>query len=140
MRGFDDHISTAAYRGSPSGTRTLRGDPEDVEHDSIGDHGEIVFLEFQIVIDLSNFLSYYNAKNLEEYGAEIDMIEETIHQCRVAIRNEKSRRFLQDDIQRMTDKNTEKTMQKHAFKLKRRRSLLRKATPYQMQSKDSIGH
>lgn len=97
-------------------------------------------LKTTIQMDLEAFFNDLHAKNLEEYGAEIDMIEETIHQCRVAIRNEKSRRFLQDDIQRMTDKNTEKTMQKHAFKLKRRRSLLRKATPYQMQSKDSIGH
>ena len=78
--------------------------------------------------------------NLEECEAEFDMIEDTIHQCRVAIRNEKSRRLLEDEIQRKTDKNTEKAIQRHAFKLKRRSSHLRKATPYPMQSEHSIGH
>ena len=97
-------------------------------------------LKTTIEIDLQAFFNDLNAKNLEECEAEFDMIEETIHQCRVAIRNEKSRRLLQDEIQRKTNKDTEKTMQKHAFELRRRRSLLRKATPYPMQSQDSVEH
>ena len=79
-----------------------------------------------------------NLEDAKEYT--LQHLKATIHQCRVAIRNEKSPRLLEDEIQRKTNKNTEKTMQRHAFKLKRRSSYLRKATPYPMQSEHSIGH
>ena len=75
-------------------------------------------LKTTIEIDLQAFFNGLNTQNLEECEVEFDMIEDTIHQCRVAIRNEKSRRLLEDEIQRKTTKNTEKTIQRHAFSLK----------------------
>ena len=97
-------------------------------------------LKTTIKINLQDFLDGLDGANLEECEAEFDTIEDTIHQCRVAIRNEKSRRLLRDDIQKKTNKDTEKTIQKHAFKWKRRMSRLQKATPYPMQTDDSIEH
>ena len=97
-------------------------------------------LKTTIEIDLRAFFNGLNNKNLEECEAEFDTIEDTIHQCRVAIRNEKSRRLLQDGIERKTKVDTNKKLQKHSFKLKRRSSNLRKATPYPMESQNSIEH
>ena len=91
-------------------------------------------------MNLQDFFNTLNTQNLEECDTELEMIEETICQCRAAVRNEKSRRLLEDEIKHKTDINTKKTVQKQTFKLKRRRSLLSKATPYPLRSQDSIGH
>ena len=93
-----------------------------------------------IEINLEEFFNSLNARNLEECEAEFGVIEETIHQCRVAIRNEKSRRLLQDEIQKKTTEDHEKRIKKHSFHLKRRKSRLDKATPYQIPQQDLIGH
>ena len=87
-------------------------------------------LQTNIVMDLQAFYKDLGITNLEECEAKLDVIEETVHQCRVAIKNEKSRRLLQDQIVKMTEKQSKKTLQKHSFKLNRRVSRLRKATPY----------
>ena len=97
-------------------------------------------LKTTIQIDLQAFFDSLNDENLEECEREFDVIEDVIHHCRVAVRNEKTRRLLRDEIQRKTDADTEKKMKKHSFKLKRRAENLRKATPYPLLSKVSIGH
>ena len=97
-------------------------------------------LKTTIQMNLQDFFNTLNARNLEECDTELEMIEETIRQCRTAVRNEQSQRLLADEIQRKTDINSKKTVQKQAFKLKRRRSLLNKATPYPLRSQDLIGH
>ena len=97
-------------------------------------------LKTTIQMNLQDFFNTLNAQNLKECDAELEMIEETIRQCRAAVRNEKSRRLLEDEIKHKTDINTKKTVQKQTFKLKRRRSLSSKATPYPLRSQDSIGH
>ena len=96
-------------------------------------------LQTNIVMDLQAFYKDLGITNLEECEAKLDVIEETVHQCRVAIKNENSRRFLQDQIVKMTEKQSKKTLQKHSFKRNRRGSRLRKATPYTLQESQSIG-
>ena len=53
-------------------------------------------LQTNIVMDLQAFYKDLGITNLEECKVKLDVIEETVHQCRVAIKNENSRRFLQD--------------------------------------------
>ena len=96
-------------------------------------------LQTNIVMDLQAFYKDLGITNLEECKAKLDVIEETVQQCRVAIKNENSRRFLQDQIVKMTEKQSKKTLQKHSFKRNRRGSRLRKATPYTLQESQSIG-
>lgn len=48
--------------------------------------------------------------------------------------------MLEDEIKRMTEKDTTKDVQKRTFKQKKRMLVLQKATPYSLQSLDSIGH
>ena len=97
-------------------------------------------LKATIEINLQVFFDDLHAKNLEECEAEFDMIEETIQQCRLAIRSEKSRRQMQDEIIRKTNENAKKTIRKQDFKLRRRHLRLRKATPYSTQSQGPIGY
>ena len=97
-------------------------------------------LKSTIEMNVVAFFDNLGKNSLFESSAELDAIEETIHQCRVAIKNEKSRRILQDKITRIARKYDEKTMKKHHFKMKRRQNNLEKATPYPVQSPASIGH
>ena len=85
-------------------------------------------LQTNIVMDLQAFYKDPGITNLEECEAKLDVIEETVHV-----------RFLQDQIVKMTEKQSKKTLQKHSFKRNRRGSRLRKATPYTLQESQSIG-
>ena len=76
-------------------------------------------LQTNIVMDLQAFYKDLGITNLEECEAKLDVIEEIVHQCRVAIKNENSRHFLQDQIVKMTEKQSKKTLQKHSFKRNR---------------------
>ena len=67
-------------------------------------------LQTNIVMDLQAFYKDLGITNLEECEAKLDVIEETVHQCRVAIKNENSRRFLQDQIVKMTEKQSKFTL------------------------------
>ena len=100
----------------------------------------IQHLKTTIEMDLQHFFNTLDARNLEECDTELEMIEETIRQCRSAVRNEQSRRLLPIEIKRKTDINTKKAAQKQTFKLKRKNSLLNKAPPYPLRSQHSIGH
>ena len=97
-------------------------------------------LKSTIEMNVVAFFDNLGKNSLFESSAELDAIEETIHQCRVAITNEKSRRILQDEFTRMARKYDEKTIKKHHFKMKRRQNNLEKASPYPVQSPASIGH
>ena len=50
-------------------------------------------LKTSIEINLQDFFDGLYGANLEECETEFDTIEDTIWQCRIAIRNEKSRRL-----------------------------------------------
>ena len=69
----------------------------------------------------------------------LDKIQEIVQQCRIAINYEKSRRRLQNEINIKTEKDSLKKMRKNDFKLRRRLSRLKKATPYRSNSQQSIG-
>ena len=98
-------------------------------------------LKKTIEINLQDFFDDLHGVNLEKCEAEFVAIEDTIQQCRLAMRNEKSRRSLQDEIIEKTNKDNEKTKQKLTFKQKRRWARLEEATPYpKIQRKDSIEH
>ena len=70
----------------------------------------------------------------------METIEEVIYKCRVAVKNEKSRRTIQDEIERLAKKQEEKTKLKDTFKKKKRLERLINATPYMVNSSGSIGH
>ena len=78
--------------------------------------------------------------DLQECDGKLEIIEETIYQCRIAMKNESSRQLLREQIVKMTAKQNAKTMQKHSFKLKQRGSRLRKATPNSLPESQSIGN
>ena len=91
-------------------------------------------------MNLQDFFDTLDTRNLEQCDEELEMIEETIIQCRTAVRNEQCRRLLAEEIQRKTERSCKKTVQKQTFKLKKRRSFLNRATPYPLRSNVSIGH
>ena len=90
-------------------------------------------------IDIQAYYDNLGTTNLGDLENGLDKIEETVQQCRIAIRNEKSRRLLLDEIWRMTEKDSAKTMKKNDFKLKSRLLKLQRATPYQSPSQQSLG-
>ena len=90
-------------------------------------------------IDIQAYYDNLGTTNLVDLEDGLDKIEETVQQCHIAIRNEKSRRLLQDEIRRMTEKDSEKKMKKNDFKLKNRLLKLQRATPYQSHSQQSLG-
>ena len=77
--------------------------------------------------DFYKSLNEINIGGCEEY---LHKIEETIQQCKVAIKNEKSRRTLLFDFQKKTQEEHKKKKEKEEFKLERRVRRLRQATPY----------
>lgn len=91
-------------------------------------------LNSHIEVDVGVFYNRPQTTDLKEGEAELDFIEEIVQQCRIALKNENSRRLLKEQIERMTNKNIEETMRKHTFKLKRRGERLRKAAPYTVQT------
>ena len=60
-------------------------------------------LERNIAINIEDFCTRLEGINIEECEEYLSKIEETIHQCKVAIKNEKSRRTLMFEIQKKTD-------------------------------------
>ncbi|XP_068678793.1 uncharacterized protein [Montipora foliosa] len=54
----------------------------------------IQHLKTTIEMNLQHFFNTLDDRNLEECDTELEMIEETIRQCRSAVRNEQSRRLL----------------------------------------------
>ena len=72
-----------------------------------------------IEIDVQVLHQNLPTTDLEECETTFETIEETIQQCRVAVRNEKSRRLLMEKIVKMAERDNQKTIQQHAFKLKK---------------------
>ena len=91
-----------------------------------------------IQVDVPDFCSTLYSANLEQLEANIDVMEEVLSQCRIAIKNEQSRRLLQEQIIKFTEKQTQKDARKQRFQLKRRAARLVEATPYPMTRQPSV--
>ena len=55
-------------------------------------------LKPNIQVDVTAFYSDLDNANLEQLESDIDVMEEVLSQCRIAIKNEHLRRLLQDQI------------------------------------------
>ena len=62
----------------------------------------------KIQLDSVAFFNALDKVNLDQVQATLDDMEEAIRQARVAIKNEQSRRSLQDQINQLTDKKFQK--------------------------------
>ena len=69
----------------------------------------------------------------EELGAENGFNEEIIQQCCVAVKQEHSRCLLQEQTMKLTNKQHQKVVTQHTFKMQRRKERLDKAIPYNLQ-------
>ena len=81
-------------------------------------------------IEVEDFFSGLNQANLREYEAGFVVMEEVIQQCRLAMKNEKSRRSFEEKIADKTREHHNKTMNKLAFKERKSLKRLQKVTPY----------
>ena len=90
----------------------------------------IQHLKPNIQLAIPSFYANLGSSNLEQLEAEMDVMEEVLNQCRIAIKNEQSRRSLQDQIILLTERQTRKADQKRTFKMSRRAARLVEATPY----------
>ena len=81
-------------------------------------------------MDIPSFYANLGSSNLGKLEAEKDVMKDVLNQCRIAIKNEQSRRLLQDQIILFTERQTRKGDQKRRFKLSRRAARLVEATPY----------
>ena len=97
-------------------------------------------LKSVVSMNLDTFFKDLHKQDLKQCEKELETIEEVLHQCRVAVKNEKSRRSLQDDIGRLTQKQEEKAILKETFIKKTRIDRLIKATPYNVNTGNTIGH
>ena len=97
-------------------------------------------LKSVVSMNLDTFFKVLHKQDLKQCEKELETIEEVLRQCRVAVKNEKSRRSLQDDIGRLTQKQEEKATLKETFIKKRRIDRLIKATPYNVNTGNTIGH
>lgn len=95
-------------------------------------------LSSNIQLDVSSFYTDLESSNLVQLEEGMKTIEEVIQQCRVAIKNENSRRIIKEKICSMTSQHSEKIIRKHHFKQNRRKDRLTKASPYPKQSSSSI--
>ena len=96
-------------------------------------------LNQNIVMDLGDFFNNLDTADLKKCDEELEKIQDSITQCRNAVKYEESRRSLAEDITHKTNKNTEKTLKKYKFKLDQKESSLRRSSPYPLRS-NSIGH
>ena len=87
-------------------------------------------LTSNIGINIVEFYKSLEDVNIEQCEDYLHKIEETIIQCKVAVKNEKARRTLLIEIQKKTEKEHNKKKEKEEFKLERRVTRLRQATPY----------
>ena len=95
-------------------------------------------LQEKIQVDIPTFYASLGQANLEEVEANIDMMEEVLNQCKVAIRHEKTRRSLEGKIVRLTNKQTLQDAVKTRFQLTRRADRLSQAIPYGLPKQPSI--
>ena len=87
-------------------------------------------LSSNIEINIDEFYKSLEEINIEQCEDYLHKMEETILQCKVAVKNEKARRTLLIEIQKKTQKEHNKKKEKEEFKLERRVTRLRQATPY----------
>ena len=87
-------------------------------------------LRSSFTIDVEDFFGGLNQANLREYEAGFVVMEEVIQQCRLAMKNEKSRRSFEEKIADKTREHHNKTLNKLDFKERKRLKRLQKVTPY----------
>lgn len=86
-------------------------------------------LRSNINLDVPTFYTDLGSSNLEQPEEEIDVMEQVLNQCRIAIKNENSRRMLQEQMIKLTERQKKKITQQHKFKIKKREARLTQATP-----------
>jgi len=77
-------------------------------------------LDPKIEVHAVAFSNSLEQANLDEVEASIDNMEQVISQFMVAVKNEHSRRLLQDQIVKLTHKKYKKEEEKRRFKLQQR--------------------
>ena len=85
----------------------------------------IQHLTRNIQMDIKAFYENLGVVAIEGCEEYLLTVEETIQQCKVAVKNEKSY-----EIQRKTEEQQRKMKEKEEFKLVRRVTRLQRATPY----------
>ena len=98
----------------------------------------IQHLTRNIQMDIEAFYENLGGADIEGCEEYLCTAEETIQQCKVAVRNEKSRRALAYEIQRKMEEQQRKMNEKEGFKLTRRVKRLQRATPYHTQRQASM--
>lgn len=81
-------------------------------------------LRSTINLDVPTFYTHLGSSNLEQLEEEIDVMEQVLNQCRVAIKNENSWRVLQEQIIKLTERREKKITQQRKFKIKKREARL----------------